>query len=87
MATYEQVHAGDLVLGHDREIWGVEAITHAPTLAVTLTRYGTRVTGYPPGGTEVTIVQSANVTAELSAAQALIGCGFNIEVVSEFWKA
>ena len=87
MTTYEDVHAGDLVLGNDpgRQTWGVEHIAHAPRLAVTLVRHGAQVTGYPPPGTEVTIVQRADVSAEFWAAQIFIGAGLDIEIVSEHW--
>jgi len=87
MPTYEDVHAGDLVLGHDNALWGVEHIAHAPRLGVTLRRYGARVTGYPPPGTEVVIVQRADVTAEYAAAGAFLAAGFDIEIISEHWTA
>ena len=83
MATYEQVHAGDIVLGHDGELWGVEAISHAPQLAVTLVRHGRRVTGYPAAGTGVTVVTPADVSAEGRAAQALIDAGLGVEILYE----
>jgi hypothetical protein len=83
MASYEQVHAGDIVLGHDGELWGVEAIDHAPQLAVTLVKHGHRVVGYPPAGTPVTVVAPADKAAEFRAAQMFIDAGFDIEIVSE----
>lgn len=83
MPGYEQVHAGDIVLGHDGELWGVESITHVPQLAVTLVRHGHRVIGYPPPGTEVTVVTPADVAAEARAAQVFIDAGLGIEIVSE----
>ena len=83
MATFEQVHAGDTVLGHDGEVWGVKAIDHAPHLAVTLVKYGTEVVGYPPAGTPVVIVQPADLAAEFWAAQVFIDAGFDIEIISE----
>ncbi len=83
MATYEQVHAGDTVLGHDGELWGVEGIDHVPQLAVTLVKHGRRITGYPPPGTGVTVVTSADVGAEAAAAQVFIDAGLGVEIVSE----
>lgn len=83
MPTFEQVHAGDIVLGHDGELWGVEAIDHAPRLAVTLVRHGQRVTGYPPAGTPITVVTPADLSAEFWAAQVFIDAGFDIEIISE----
>lgn len=84
--TYDDVHAGDLVLGHDGEVWGVANITRAPRLAVTLVRHSHRVTGYPPAGTAVTIVGQSDVTAEFAAAAILIGAGLDIEIISETWQ-
>lgn len=83
MATYEQVHAGDIVLGHDGELWGVEAIDHEPQLAVVLVKHGQRAVGYPPAGTEVTVVTPADVSGEARAAQVFIDAGFNLELISE----
>jgi len=84
--TYEEVHAGDHVLGHDGDLWGVEAIEHVPRLAVTLVKPGHKVTGYPPAGTPVTIVHRSDIAAELAAAQVLIDGGFNIEIVAERYQ-
>jgi hypothetical protein len=83
MATYEQVHAGDIVLGHDNALWGVEAITHAPQLVVHLVKHGHRVTGYPPPGTAVTVVTPADLTTEARAAQVFIDAGLDVEIVHE----
>jgi hypothetical protein len=85
MTTYEQVHAGATVLGHDGQVWGVEAIDREPHLSVTLVRYGQRVTGYPPAGTPVTVIEPADVRAEAWAAQQLIDAFGSVEIVSERW--
>lgn len=78
MAGYEQVLPGDVVLGHDGELWGVEDIQRVPQLAVILVRYGRRLTGYPPAGTPVTVVQPAGV-------QAFIDAGLGPEILGEVW--
>lgn len=84
MATYEHVHAGDVVLGHDGELWGVETIDRTPQLAVTLVKHGQRVTGYPPAGTAVTVVEPADVRAEAWAAQAMIDAGLGpVSIIRE----
>ncbi len=86
MAGYEQVHAGDIVLGHDSDLWGVESIDRSgPQIAVTLVKHGHRITGYPPAGTEVTVVQPADVTQEAAAAGVLIAAGFAVEILGERW--
>lgn len=87
MATYEQVHAGDIVLGHDGELWGVEAIEHTPRIAVTLVKGSLRVTGYPPAGTPITVVQPADVSAEHRAAEHLLAAGLGpLGIISERWE-
>lgn len=86
MATYEQVHAGDHVLGRHRDLWGVEAIEHVPRLAVTLVKPGHRVTGYPPSGTPVTIVHASDVGAEAAAWQVLAAALGPVEIIREMWK-
>jgi hypothetical protein len=81
--TYEQVHAGDHVLGHDGEVWGVAEIDHFPALRVVLVRPGYRVQGWPPAGTPVTIVQRADVSAEATAVEALLAAGLGPELLGE----
>jgi hypothetical protein len=84
MAGYEQVHAGDIVLGHDRELWGVESIDHVPQLAVTLVRHGVRVTGYPPPGTQITVVEAVDTSAEAAACDVLLAAGLGpVEILGE----
>jgi hypothetical protein len=85
VATYEALHAGDLVLGDDGEVWGVSYISHVPQLTVTLVRPGNAVTGCPPLGMPVTVVQRADVTEEFRAAHFLImGLGA-VEILGETW--
>lgn len=83
--TYGSLHAGDIVLGDDGEMWGVSQITHAPQLTVTLVRPGHAVTGAPPVGTPVTVVQRADVSAEWWAFRALSEGLGQIEIVGEMW--
>lgn len=85
MDTYEGLHAGDLVLGNDGEVWGVAAIIHVPHLAVTLVRHGNAVVGNPPAGTPVTVVQRADVSAEFAAAGTLLASLGDIELLGETW--
>jgi len=85
MATYEDVHTGDHVLGHDGAVWGVVEIDHAPALRVVLVRPGHRVQGWPPVGTPVTIVHHEDVTAEFRAVEALAAGGLDVELIGERW--
>lgn len=86
MTTYENVHAGDVVLGYDGELWGVQHIAHEPELAVVLVKHGARVAGRPPAGTPVTIVERADVERERRAVEALLALG-PVEIISERWES
>lgn len=88
MATYEDVHAGDIVLGHgDGELWTVAQIVHEPWLAVTLARQRRTVKGWPPAGTEVVIVQRADTSAEFAAFGVLSAAGLGpITIIGETWE-
>lgn len=85
--TYETVHAGDVVLGHDGQTWGIAAISREPQLAVTLERHGVRVTGYPPAGTPVTVIARADVSAERAAVGALLAGGLGVALIAEHWES
>lgn len=88
MSTYEEVHAGAVVLGHDGNSWGVEQITHEDGITVvTLVRHGARVAGYPPAGTEVTVIEPADVSEEARAAQVLIDAFGSVELIGEIYSA
>ena len=84
MDTYETVHAGDVVLGHDGQEWGVAAIGGG---AVTLVRFGEQVTGYPPGGTPVTVLSRADTIEEARAYDVLRASYGDVEVLGEVWTA
>jgi hypothetical protein len=86
VATYEQVHAGSTVLGHDGDVWGVEAIDHGPPLAVTLVKHGQRVVGYPPPGTPVTVIEPADVGAEAQAWEVLSAAFGPVEILGERYE-
>lgn len=83
MTTYEGVHAGDVVLGYDNQLWGVAEIQHEPVLSVTFVRHGTRMTGYPPAQTPVTVVTPANMSAEARTAQMFIDAGLPVSILGE----
>lgn len=83
MDTYETVHTGDVVLGHDGQEWGVAAIGGG---AVTLTRFGQTVTGYPPPRTPVTVLSRADTIEEARAYAALAASFRDVEVLGEVWN-
>lgn len=86
MTTYEEVHSGAVVLGHDGALWGVEHIEHEPALMVTLVRPGFSMTGYPPPGTEITVVVPADVSAEARAAGLLIEAFGSVDLIAEHYE-
>lgn len=83
MDTYEMVHVGDVVLGHDGQEWGVAAIGGG---AVTLTRYSQAVTGYPPANTPVTVLSRADTIEEARAYEVLAASFGDVEVLGEVWN-
>lgn len=86
MDTYETLHAGDVILGHDGQKWGVVAISRlGGQLAVALTRYGQTVTGYPPAGTPVTVLSRADTIEEARAYEVLAASFGDVEVLGEVW--
>lgn len=87
MTSYEDVHAGDVVLGYDGELWGVQHVAHEPELAVVLVKHGARVAGRPPVGTPVTIVERADVTREFGAAELLAQAFGPLAIISENWES
>lgn len=87
MDTYEGVHTGDHVLGHDNAVWGVAEIDHSPALRVVLVRDGYRVEGRPPAGTPVVIVHREDVSAEFRAAEVLAAGGLGVKLIGERWMA
>lgn len=85
-ATWEQTHAGDVVLGHDGNTWGVADIVlgdpHGPI--VTLTRFGeTLGPAQPPPGTPIIVVSPVDTAPEAAAFAALAAAGLAPEVIRE----
>lgn len=84
MPTYEQVHAGDHVLGYDNDVWGVAEKIPSP-LTVTLVKPGARLVGHPPEGTPVTVLYASDVTAEQAAWGVLAAAGLAPQMIGERW--
>lgn len=81
-ATWEQVHVGDVVLGHDGLTYGVAGV--APGPIITLYRHG-QISGpaQVPPGTPVTILQRADTAAEARAFAILAEAGLNPQIIRE----
>lgn len=85
MATFEDVHAGDVVLGHDGELWGALAVECEPQLAVTLVRHEQTLVARPPAGTAVVIVDEVDLSAETRAWKILTAAGMGpVEIIAEY---
>lgn len=88
MTTWDQVHAGDVVIGHDGQTWGVESIApHPAGPVVTIVRHGQRATGQPPPGTPITVIESTDMTAEAHAFNVLAAAGLQPELLRESYRA
>jgi len=85
MDTYETVHAGDVVLGHDGQEWGVKSIVREPTFSVTLTRFGQEIMGYPLPNTPVTVLSRADTIEEARAFAALQASFGDVSLIGETW--
>jgi hypothetical protein len=86
VSSWETVHAGDTVLGHDGLTYGVLEIVHGdpqgPT--VTLTRFGVTVgPAQPPPGTPITVLSTTDMSAEARAFAALAEAGLAPQVIRE----
>lgn len=86
MPTFEQVHAGDHVLGHDGDVWGI-AETIPDPLCVTLVKPGSRLVARPPSGTEVIVLHAQDVSAEQAAWGVLAAAGLAPQILGERWMA
>lgn len=86
MDTYETVHAGDVILGHDGQEWGIEQIDHSGGMTVvTLVRFSERVTGQPPAGTPVTVLSRADTIEEARAFAVLQQSFGDVSLIGERW--
>ncbi len=84
MTTYEQLHAGDHVLGYDGDTWGVAEVIPDP-LCVTIVKPGERLVARPPAGTEITVLHAQDVSAEAAAWGVLAAAGLAPQVIGEYW--
>lgn len=86
MSSWDTVHAGDTVLGHDGQEYGVLDIVHGDPRGpvVTLTRFGATVgPAQPPPGTPITVLSHTDMTAEATAFAALAGAGLAPQLIRE----
>ena len=83
--TWEATHAGDIVLGHDNQAWGIVELTLGDPRGpiVTLTRYGQQLVAQPPPGTPITVITPVDTAPEARVFDMFINAGFTPEVIRE----
>lgn len=84
--VWEATHAGDVVLGHDDQAWGVVDIELGDPRGpvVTLYRFGqTLGPAQPPPGTPITVVSPVDTAPEALAFATLAAAGLAPEVIRE----
>ncbi len=89
MPTWEDCHAGTIVLGHDGLEYGVVDIERGDPRGpvVTLVRFGARVgPAQPPPGTPITIVGEPDLSAEARAYAVLAEQGLDPQVIRETYR-
>ncbi len=85
--TWDTVHAGDIVHGHDGNLWGVATVApHPAGPEVTLTRHGERMTARPPAGTPITVYERADLTPEATAYATLAAAFGPVDVLWESYE-
>lgn len=87
--TWESVHVGDVVRGHDGQTYGVASIhvgdPRGPV--VTLFRHGAVIgPAQPPPGTPIEILQRADSAAEARAFGILAAAGLGPELLGETYQ-
>lgn len=88
MTTWDEVHTGSVVLGHDGLTYGVAHIEHGLPggPGIVLVRHGERVHAQPPPGTPITVLAEADVSQEARAFQALADEGLGPQIIRETWQ-
>lgn len=87
--TWDDVHAGDVIIGHDGQAYGVEDICPDPVRGptITLIRHGIRTgPAQPPPGTPIRIAQRAETSGEAYAFGVLAAAGLNPQVIRESYR-
>lgn len=87
--TWDDVHGGDVVLGHDGNTYGVASISHGHPAGpvVTLARHGAVIgPAQPPPGTPITVLERADMSAEAQAFAMFAGAGLGPELIGETFQ-
>lgn len=83
--TWNDVHAGDIVRGHDGQLYGVASIERGDPcgMRVTLRRNGVPTTAQPLPTDPITIHAATDITLEAVAWQTLHDAGLGPEIIGE----
>lgn len=87
MTTWDQVHAGDIVLGHDGNAWGVASVApHPAGPVVEIVRHGETLRAQPPVGTPITVIEAADVATEAQVFGMFERAGLGPEILWESYQ-
>ena len=84
MTTWEDVHAGDIVIGHDDLLYGIASVEpseHGPRIV--MRRDGRMVHAQPPPGTPIRVWAHAGLSAEAAAWQLFEDAGLRPQIIRE----
>jgi len=88
VTTWDEVHTGSVVLGHDGLQYGVAHVEHGLPggPGIVLVRHGQRLQAQPPPGTPITVLQAADVSEEARAFETLTAAGLGPQIIRETWQ-
>jgi hypothetical protein len=86
VTSWGELHAGDVVVGVDGGLWGVERVRPLDP-SVTLVKHGERVTGrLTDPAAPVNVVHEEDTSAEKAAWGVFSAAGLAPEVLEESWE-
>lgn len=86
-STWNDVHAGDIVLGHDCNHWGVTSRGVAPGgVEIEIVRHGERLASIVPHGTPITVVSCDESHAPPPAVALLMAAFPGTEIIRESYQ-
>lgn len=88
MTTWDEVHAGCVILGHDNVVYGVASWEAAPGgPIIELVRDGLPAgRAQPPTGTPITVLEWPDLRPEAQAFAVLSAAGFNVDIIRESYR-
>lgn len=88
MTTWEQVHAGCVVLGHDGKVYGVSLVEQHPAGPVIELVYDGAPAGraQPPPGTPITVLEWPETSGEARTFALFTATGLDPQVIRESYQ-